>query len=446
MKNFTKKIILATTVLAIAIVAITINVTTTHAVGTTWYACSGGGNWSASVWTSILADEVGCTGATGHPVAGDTAILNSSSGNITVNTASNADTIDETGYTGTLAFGSNTLTLSSGGNIGGAMTATTGSLVTTGGTLTLISTATGSFPTLTFNQSPTITFGVYKWPGKMTVNSSGTITLSNGGATSEVDGLFSVVSNTVVINQGVSGDTLTLAGGLLMNKACSGTANFILTGGTWSGSNNLSNNLTLAGNVTVSGQVNYLTGTLTYSSGAITTTGSTLILIGTSILNTDGMTWNIAEIVTGATYTLASNLEANTLYISGVSVTFAGAYDITISTLKSINNVTLKIVSGQTLNISSAFSVGGGVSTTNIQSVTASSPAYIVYTGTVANEDIVNTNFTDIQATAPSLGSLGANLASWNGGTLTRTSGILNVDASNLGGGGSSGFMIGAGN
>jgi len=54
--------------------------------------------------------------------------------------------MDETSYTHTLAFGSQILTLTTGANLGGAMTATTGKLIITGGTTTLLSTATGTFP------------------------------------------------------------------------------------------------------------------------------------------------------------------------------------------------------------------------------------------------------------------------------------------------------------
>ena len=47
---------------------------TAHAA-TTWYGCSGGGNWNgASVWTSIQVDQSGCIGGVGNPVSGDTAI------------------------------------------------------------------------------------------------------------------------------------------------------------------------------------------------------------------------------------------------------------------------------------------------------------------------------------------------------------------------------------
>src|ERR1700722_16527763 len=152
-----------------------------YAYATTWYGCSSGGNWNgASVWTSVIGDQTGCTGATGNPVAGDTATLNSTSGNITITAAAAAATLNMTGYTHTLAFGAQTLTLTAGATLQGAFSASTGIMSISGGGVTLAATPTGTtFPAIkliTANQ--TLTSGGFQWPGQINFDFAGTFTFN----------------------------------------------------------------------------------------------------------------------------------------------------------------------------------------------------------------------------------------------------------------------------
>lgn len=179
----------------------------TAAHATTWYACTSGGNWSANVWTSISADQGTCLAALGTPVAGDTAILNSSSGNITITGAAAAANMDETGYTGTLAFGTQTLTLTGTASLASAMTSTSGTL-SVGGNVTLLSTVTGSFPTLALTQSLTFTSGGFTWPGNVTLASGKTITTVGAVI---INGNFLPVNNSSVFSLSLGGN-LTILG------------------------------------------------------------------------------------------------------------------------------------------------------------------------------------------------------------------------------------------
>lgn len=197
------------------------------------------------------------------------------------------------------------LTFAGNVTISGTNRYTTGTLKYTSGTITT--------PTVAIQGSCTINTNGLTWTTFATT-SNFTVTLTSNLQV----GTFSVSGGSLTINKTTS-ETITVSTALTMSGAqTSGTAEIIMTNGTWSATNSsgiVFNNLTFAGNVTVSGNVYYRTGTITYSSGTITTTSSTLNLSGTThTLNTNGMSWNnIAFIVNSQTLTLTSNLTANGL-------------------------------------------------------------------------------------------------------------------------------------
>lgn len=102
---------------------------------------------------------------------------------------------------------------------------------------------------------------------------------------------LSIQTTNVTINTSLS-KTITATAGLTVASPISGTAKIILTGGTWSGSSSLANSLDLNGNVTISGSVSYGGGTLTYVSGTVVTTGSTLNLVNYCALDTRSIRFN----------------------------------------------------------------------------------------------------------------------------------------------------------
>lgn len=237
-------------------------------------------------------------------------------------------------------------TLSSNGfNMNGSAFSGTAEIILTGGTWSHAS-ASYISNNLTLSGNVTVSGNVYYQTNTLKY-ASGTITVTGSQlvlrtCNLDTDGMIwnlagfngtttiTLLSN-VIFSNTINTITLTIngaftwsTGGLTVNGTLSGTAKIILTGGTWSGSNTtgIANNLDLQGNVTVSGNVYYRTGTLKYVSGTITVTSSTLNITGSCTLNTNGMSWNWVVLAAGAlTVTLTSNcLIGGTLYNNGAGV------------------------------------------------------------------------------------------------------------------------------
>lgn len=403
---------------------------------TVWYACTSGGNWSSNVWTSVSADQGTCAAALGTPVAGDTATLNSSSGNITITAAAAAASLTMTGYTGTL----------------GASSAET--LTVTGGTVTLATGNTISSNITLASGTETWGFGSQVWPGPVTVSSAATITNSNGAATNTIGGLLTL-SGASTLNHNAAGDGITMENGLTIGGNETGTATLFITGGTWSGNFPIASSMTLIpsfANITVSGLVGYANGTLSYTSSTdtVTTTGSTL-QISQPTLNTNGLTWNIISVTHSGQVALTSALQATTFEVLGSAdypLNFSGAFNQTFANLYLYNPITsgltFKIVTGQTMNVTNSLMMLGDPTQTAsllFESSTTTN-ATLNYTGTQANVSIIGMNFTHITATN--------NLNIWQPGTLTSSTGFtscINGSASNSslcggtsGGAGSNGY------
>jgi hypothetical protein len=123
----------------------------------TYYARSTGGNWnSSSSWSTV--SSASSTNAGTFPGAADTTILDSGSGNITINVLSASLTLNCTGYIGTLRFQANfqlggNLTLGSGMTITADLTTRSLRL----STATITSNGIHLPITITVNTSPTIT-------------------------------------------------------------------------------------------------------------------------------------------------------------------------------------------------------------------------------------------------------------------------------------------------
>lgn len=207
--------------------------------------------------------------------------------------------------------------------------------------------------TLTISAASTITSGGKTFPNNVTFSGANTKVLVGNWTLS---GLLSV-SSTTVLNRTTS-ETLS-ANGFTAAAAISGTAEIILTGGSWSGGGVIQSNMTIAGNVTISGSVAYNTGTLTYSSGTITTTGSTLFISASTTLNTAGISWNNITLNNTATLTINSLLTVTaTFFLSGsFAFTFAGSAGFTVGTLSyttlSVNSCTL--ANGVTYTVTTAL-------------------------------------------------------------------------------------------
>lgn len=190
-------------------------------------------------------------------------------------------------------------------------------------------TVTGSGK-ITISAASTITSGGKTFPGAVTFTNTNTKTLSGNWV---ISGLLTFSGATTLnwtTNESIS------CSGITATASCSGTAKIILTGGTWSGASVVSNNLDIQGNVTVSSSVFYQTGTLTYISGTVTTTGSTLNINANTTLNTNGITWANITVAAASTITLNSLLTVSgILSTSNIAVTWAGTDGWTCGTFNS---------------------------------------------------------------------------------------------------------------
>lgn len=178
------------------------------------------------------------------------------------------------------------------------------------------------------------------------------------------------------------------------------------------------NQLSVSGSVTFASTMTLAgTGTLRMTDAGTITMG-TLTFPGSVILAASG------------TYPLTEDLNiTGTMSFTGNAV-FSGAFGISCGTLTfSSSGLTIQIVSGQTLTVTTAINIAGnGFATNTIRSVTASSDAFLHYNGLAANCKIAGATFTDINAVHA--------LDNWYGGTLTRTTGITNRTSADIGGGG----------
>lgn len=153
----------------------------------------------------------------------------------------------------------------------------------------------------------------------ITFSNNGTFTLSSNLSCSGVV----TVNGIITINKTTS-ETFTTSGGIIVNNNLFGTADLYLTGGTWySQSTNVGirNNLYINGNLKIVGTVGYLTGVMTYVSGTVSALGSSLYILGSTTLNTSGITFGDIVFSLTSTITLTSNITISGLLTVGVATT-----------------------------------------------------------------------------------------------------------------------------
>ena len=269
-----------------------------------------GGNWNAT--TAWVGGVV--------PIAADTVAFTATSGNLVVNVATAVLAgINFTNYVGTITF-NNAITSTGTINLGtNGFTQAGASGLIVSGTATISGTTAWSRTLQFTGTSITYTLG-----SNLTV--TGAISLSGTTAST------------------FTGNTLNIGGSLTVTTTAtiSGTTVFNFNGtGTWThtASGVIQNNLTIntSGTLTISGNVYYNTGTLTYTLGTVTTTGSTLNIALATTLNTNGMTWNNVSITSGI-QTLTSDLNCQNLTNS--SVTINGLFNINVSGNLTANGIT----------------------------------------------------------------------------------------------------------
>lgn len=359
----------------------------------TRYFKSGATVWNnAASWSAVSSsgtDNAGVPVTNATASLADDVVFDSGSGsctvNITVGTISaGLRSINFSGYAGTITM-SNIIYV-----------ATTGTLTTGVANVT-----TSGASAIYLIGSSTLTSGGGAWGGNIHFGAT-------AGSTKTLTSNFRVLGSTT------TGSTLTLSGssftytsaGLVVGNTLSGDASITLTGGTWSGNFAVRTNLTFAGNVTVSGNVNWTPGstnTLTYSSGTITTTGSTLTttLTGTAantVFNTSGMTWNniLFSGVTNSQVTFASDLVMSgsftqfgtitNLAPTGTGAIRAGSWTGTAGQVTTLNTnwfINSWSFNSYTFNTNKVF-VNTLITPVNTSSVLAGTVEVVVTSGTIA--------------------------------------------------------------
>lgn len=274
------------------------------------YAITGGGNWSGATWNTASGQVASNTTA---PGTGDVAIIDAASGAVTVDTTTCVAASLNAGAS------ANALTISSGQV-----------LTVTGGTTSL--------PPANVSGSGTLVIGVSTTTCALTTNGAsiaGNFTFAGTGAKTltgnmTVSGLYTK-SGAAAVNG--AGTVITCAGGVTLGANHTGTTKLKVTGGTYTGGNfTMTSDLEFAGNVTISSASNMRYGsgsstcTMTYTSGTITTTGSTLVPAGNSTLNTNGIVWNNITPSATLTITLTSDLTLTGLLTYAGATTINGAF------------------------------------------------------------------------------------------------------------------------
>jgi hypothetical protein len=247
-----------------------------------------GGNWNAvTTWVGGVV-----------PVSADTVDFTALSGNLTVNiTTATLAGINFTNYVGTITFNAN-ISVNTSVNLG------TGGFTQAGG---------GTFG-LAIGNTTTITSNGVSWNNLLSFTGNGvTYTLADN---------LNVTGNIVLAGTSsitFTGNILYIGGNLTVSSTATtlGTTTFNFNGtSTWScpSVGQIRNNITIdtLGTLTVSGNVYYQTGTLTYIAGTVVSTGSVLNLTASTTINTSGMTWREISITTG-TQTLISDLNCEVL-------------------------------------------------------------------------------------------------------------------------------------
>ena len=202
-------------------------------------------------------------------------------------------------------------------------------------------------------------------------------------------------------------------------------------GGAHAGTFTVNAQLTIAGNFTCSSA-------MTVSGGA--STARRIALNAAAItLTTAGKVFNFAlYFPLTTTLTLVGDVDCTDIILNAATITMAGAYNITTNTISTPGvAVVWKLVAGQTLTITDAIYLTYATSVAvppltfakTIQSTVASTATYVNYTGTDANQNVILTTWTDVDASG------GSTIYSYQSGTLTRVVNVKTFNPPNAGGG-----------
>lgn len=360
----------------------------------------GGGNWSnTATWVGAAT-----------PTAADDVVLANTSGSVTVDTGTCVSkSVTATAYLSTLNFSAGT-TLTVSGNV---------QFNSLAGGMTLVGTGV-----MAINATANLLSNGQVFPGSIYLPTNTTSTLADSWTISH--------DLTVLTTATFSGNAVTIGGSCTNTTGFGGTTTITLNGsGNYSGITSKTTTINTSGSITI-GNMTRSSNTLTYVSGTIVNTGSTLTWQG-GTLSTGTMHWNNITIplagLGNSTFTIGSQLIADgALSItgagsSGLTITWSGAFNVTLNELDVEARGASIFPAGVTLTVNSKLFSWGAPSTSAryaFSSGTASSPIYLKFLGSCANSQIFNTNFVDVDASPSS-----SPVTDYGNSTLTRTTNII---------------------
>lgn len=401
--------------------------TTQNCSGTTTLQMGGTGTISTSTSSITIANNLTFNSAgtitLGTNIAYLTGTILYTAGTI-VNTG-NTLTIKGTCTLNTSTMHWNNITWTLGGTV------TMSSAVVLDGLLTITTTASvfsGAFDITTVN----VTLGTsITFTGN--VIASGNLIWSSTGTTV---GAFNIqVAGNVTINNGVvASGTMTI----LMNGT--GTVSCATSLGTYALSPGVIGcpfTVNTAGTITFGTIFGINASTvLTNTAGSFDfTTNNNLLYMAASINIPTAFAWNglLFSQGTTRTYTMTQDWTfAGDIVVqlnSSTSATIAGSFNMSCRNLILYGANTLNFKSSQTLTVTTGLFMGGEnvsqytSSGATLQSTTSSTAFNLKYQGTIANNKVYGVTFTDVDASTSTRA-----IVNWNGGTLTRTTNINNVN------------------
>lgn len=332
------------------------------------------------------------------PTSADDVVATASSGQLTVDSASQCKTFIMTNYV-------NTLTMNATLTVAGTVTFVSG--MTIAGTSDLICNTTA---TLT-SGGKTLTGGLQLLGTSQTFTMSGTWTVNGTLAFSGTT--LTTFSGTINSAGGLTGSVATISGGTIN-----------LTGGTFNATSLFKCTIAFAGNPTITNTMTVGTATINYTSGTPIMTGSTLSFFSNqnSTVNTSGMTWN--NITCNGTQTITINSLLNvsgTLTLSNGATSFAGTAGFSVANLftPSISAArTYTFKSSIIYTVTTSMILYNGVNATNTISFVASTPGTkaLLNLQVGATQALVYVNPTDIDSSGgqPIYSALGTITTSTN--------------------------------
>jgi hypothetical protein len=400
-------------------------------------AAAGGGNWNVgSTWDGGVV-----------PLTTDDVVLNAASGQVTITATAQCVDINFTGYTNTITFNANlTITGDLTRSASVFSYAGTGGIIIAGTTAQIISTTSVAWtiPVTFGGASPSISInGAFNITAPLTLSSTTSPVIARANVFDLTENVHPSGNITISSNGTYTGSA---------NIVVSGSNNQTLTA---SGNHQIRNNLTIdktGGVLTLSGTLNYNTGTLTYvASGGTVNAGSSTLNIGASAtLNTNGITWNNVTTSGTTTLTLSSNFNITNLTVnSGCNLSFSGtglsiSGNLTMggagngaSTFNVPNNLTItnfstffqSATNNYTLN-GNTISITGNITVNmnNNNGVLGNTTLKMIGNGNLTFSNSSNTNFISNPFTIDTLGTIttvGLGTPLFSSSTITYTSGTI---------------------